>query len=342
MIAATTSKRFKEKTKLLALTSKESIEHTTIENLVDFLSAGDLIVVNRSATLPSSFKGKLDRTSEFVEMRLAAFQGPDPSDLGHWQAFIFGKGDWHLPTENRENPPKVKAGDQITIGEDLSIEIMECHLLRLLKVKFLSSNLHQNLYRYGKPIQYSYLNEELAVWDQQTLFSGPPISVEPPSASFPFTWDLIFSLQEKGIQITDILHGAGISSTGQDNLDKLLPLTEWYEIPERTVEKFNQAKKSHNRIVAIGTSALRALESAWDGKELISGAALTSLKITPEYKIQTVDALITGMHERGTSHMNILDSICSIPQIQKGYQEAEKLGYRSHEYGDLTYLNCKS
>ena len=88
----------------------------------------------------------------------------------------------------------------------------------------------------------------------------------------------------------------------------------------------------------MGTTVLRALESAWDGKQLQSGHGLTNLKITPDYKIQTANALVTGMHEVGTSHMNILDSICSAEQIRAGYLEAEERGYRSHEYGDIAIL----
>ena len=179
------------------------------------------------------------------------------------------------------------------------------------------------------------------MWDQQTIFSGPPISVEPPSASFPLTWELMLSLRKKGVKIADILHGAGISSTGSVALDQLLPLTEWYDLPESTALKFSHAKRSEQKNVALGTTVLRAIESAWDGNQLRTGHGLTNLKITPGYRIQTVNALITGMHEVGTSHMNILDSICPIDHIRTGYSEAEQRGYRSHEYGDLAYLHCK-
>lgn len=103
-------------------------------------------------------------------------------------------------------------------------------------------------------------------------------------------------------------------------------------------DKFIQ---SEQKIVALGITVLRAIESAWDGNQLRTGHGLTNLKIIPGYKIQTVNALITGMHEVGTSHMNILDSICPINHIRTGYSEAEQVGYRSHEYGDLAYLHCR-
>jgi len=87
---------------------------------------------------------------------------------------------------------------------------------------------------------------------------------------------------------------------------------------------------------------LRALESSWNGKKLTLESGMTNLKISPGYKINTVNSLITGMHEVGTSHMQILDSICSVDQIKAGYSQAKKLGYKRHEYGDITYLSCKS
>ena len=242
MTPARTAQRSGGETKLLVFKDKNSILHTTVHHLIEHLNLGDLLIVNRSATLPSSFRGHLKRTGEEIEIRLAAFQGPDPAHLQKWLAFSFGKGDWTIPTEKRSQPPALFSGDQIIIGPDLCIEVVSCRNGRLLEVNFLSSQLEQNIYRHGKPIQYSYLRENLAVWDQQTIFSGPPISVEPPSASFPLTWELLFALKNKGIKIAEILHGAGISSTGSQELDQLLPLKEWYEIPEATAEKFNQAK----------------------------------------------------------------------------------------------------
>lgn len=341
MIPARTSQRLGGDTKLLVINGKDQIQHTTVHHLVDHLNEGDLLIVNRSATLPASFQGHLQRTGEAIEIRLSAFQGPNPANLHSWLAFSFGKGDWTTPTEQRGPSPRVLVGDKVIFGSELSLEVVSCQHERLLEVRFLGLQIEQNLYRYGKPIQYSYLTESLAVWDQQTIFSGPPISVEPPSASFPLTWELIISLQKKGVQIADILHGAGISSTGSIELDQLLPLREWYDISESTALKFNHAKQTQQTIVALGTTVLRAVESAWDGNQLRTGQGLTNLKITPGYNIQTVDALITGMHEVSTSHMNILDSICPINHVRAGYTEAEQRGYRSHEYGDIAYLNCK-
>ena len=340
MLPARTSQRFGNETKLLAVTENNQIQHRKVQDLIDYFHPGDLLIVNRSATLPSSFRGHLKRTGEFVEIRLAAFQGPSPADLSDWLAFSFGQGDWTIPTEHRAAPPMLVTGDEIVFGPGLSLEIICVKYDRLLEIKFLSHDLEHHLYQYGKPIQYSYLNEDLHIWDQQTLFSGPPISVEPPSAAFPLTWDLVLALREKDVVISDLLHGAGISSTGSKDLDQLLPLTEWYEIPRHTAAEFQKAKQKGKKIIAMGTTVLRALESAWDGEKIQSGRGLTQLKITPGHKLHTANALITGMHEEGTSHMLILDCFCPIQHVQNAYREAADRNYRGHEYGDITFLHC--
>lgn len=196
------------------------------------------------------------------------------------------------------------------------------------------------MYKQGHPIQYSYLTEELKVWDQQTIFAGPPISVEPPSAAFPFSWEIILKLKAKGVEIAHLLHSAGISSTGSRELDKLLPLTEWYEIPKETADKVNLAKQQGRKIIAFGTTVLRALESAFQNGKINASSGLTTLKITPRHKIQSATGLITGMHELGTSHMEILNSFCPSVAIEKAYRQAEEIGYRGHEYGDISLLTC--
>lgn len=348
MKAATTSQRFFEKTKLLVFsrqTAHHVIQHLHLSDITAQLKAGDLLVVNRSATLPASFRGKVLRSGENLEIRLAAFQGPSPQDLSRWQAIAFGAGDWRIPTEKRGPAPALVAGDRIAIGPELYAEIEKVEHQRLISLRF-GSPTHPDLlpllYQAGSPIQYAYHEAPLAVWDQQTIFSGPPISVEPPSAGFAFTWELLFALRAKGVKMLPLLHSAGLSSTGDAALDALLPLREWYQIPAETVTAIQQAHAERRRVVALGTTVLRALESASQSGELQSGEGLSSLKIQPGYRFQVVNALITGMHEPGSSHMRILDALFPLPVIEQGYREAEEQGYRGHEYGDLSFLDCQA
>ncbi len=323
--------------------SKTSITLSTNDKgiLEETLNKGDLLVVNNSATLPSSFSGYIRRTGARVEIRLASFQGPSLNDLQNWLGFSFGSGDWKMSTEDRGPAPQILTGDQIVFGDDLFVEIIEVQYERLLRIRFVSDHLAKALYKYGRPIQYSYLNSELKIWDQQTIFSGAPISVEPPSAGFAFTWEAIFRLKSKGIQVATVTHGAGISSTGSRQLDDLLPLAEWYEVPERTADQINLSKSNGKKIVALGTTVLRALESAVTDGKVVASSGLTQLKIEPGHRIQAVTSLFTGMHELGSSHMEILNAFCGVQTIELGYKEASERGYLGHEYGDLSLLDCR-
>ncbi len=336
MKSANTAKRRYGNTRLLVLKKNDQIIHSTVQNVVDHFKPDDLLIVNRSATLPSSFQGVVERNRRQVEIRLAAFQGPDSSSLKHWLAFSFGAGNWQIPTEQRGEAPVIQAGDRIFFGKNLNARANNVQQGRLLDLQFESSNLMMELYRHGKPIQYAYHQSELQVWDQQTIFSGPPISVEPPSAGFPFTWEISNELKAKGVHLVPLLHSAGLSSTGSNALDGLLPLPERYEVPDSSMGLVKRAKQKGNSIIALGTTALRALESAWAGQ--LSG--ITTLKIKPDTHMNAVSGLITGMHEPETSHRSILRALCPAPHVRKGYQEAEARSYIGHEYGDIALLNC--
>jgi S-adenosylmethionine:tRNA ribosyltransferase-isomerase len=338
MKPARTSQRLLGETRMLVLANDGRILHSWAHQIATCFDPGDLLIVNRSATLPSSFHAYLARTGEDFEIRLAAFQGPDAHTLTQWRALAFGAGDWRIPTENRGQPPHIREGDEIILGEDLRARVLACEHSRLLSLEFVSNNLEQNLYRYGRPIQYSYLENPLDIWDQQTIFSGPPLSTEAPSASFPFTWDLILRLKQKGVQIATILHGAGISSTGSEALDLLLPLEEYYEIPASTVLKIRQAQRDRKRIIALGTSVLRAIETAGQQGPIVSGSGLTRLRLGPDSVLKVATGLITGMHELGSSHRSILAAFRPAEHIGRGYEEAEQRSYRSHEYGDICLL----
>lgn len=349
--AVTTAERLYDKTRLLVFQGPQEIHHRYMADFAASFQAGDVLVVNRSATLPASFWGQVQDAHSGqtvpLEIRLAAFQGPEPSQPLYWQAIAFGAGDWRQPTELRGKPPVLVAGDVITFGDDLSAHILQVENERLLTLRFDSENLLPALYAHGQPIQYAYHTQPLEVWDQQTLFSGPPISVEPPSASFSLSGALLKRLQARGVRLVSLLHSAGLSSTGDAALDARLPLAEWYDIPADTVRHILNARAQGRRVMALGTTVMRALESAAQRGEGFampeSRASLTGLsrlKVRPGYRFQVVNALVTGMHEPESSHMHILKTLCPLALIQQGYQEAADLGYRGHEYGDLSLVNC--
>lgn len=320
------------------------VHHQSMNDLDQWLNTGDVLVVNRSATLPSAFQVQvLSRALQF-ELRLAAFQGPSPAQPLYWQAVSFGAGSWREATEARGPAPLLYVGDELYFGPELSAQVLAVEHGRVLTLRFESENLLAALYRYGKPIQYAYHEAPLEIWDQQTLISGPPISVEPPSASFALTADLLLRLVHKGVRVVSLLHSAGLSSTGEAALDALLPLNEWYHLPEDTVQAIHTARQTGGRVMALGTTVMRALESAAQKPSarggLQAGEGLSRLQIRPGYRFQVVDRLVTGMHEPDSSHMHILKTLCPLSLIQQGYQKAAASGYRGHEYGDLSLLAC--
>jgi len=337
MSPARTSKRRYGKTKLLVLSAFKPIVHATVDKLPEFLAPGDLLVVNRAGTLPASFFARYLPTGARVEVRLAAFQG----SFSEWPAFIFGMGgtgDWRTPTEDRGETPEVKIGDQFEISPNFRVEVTKVFAKSFVQIKILSADPLRELYRHGKPIQYSYLREELQVWDQQSLFSSLPLSTEAPSATFPLTWEQVLEFRNRGVEIVDILHGAGISSSGSPELDGLLPLTEYYEISEQSAKKISQAKKEGRRVIAVGTTVVRALESAYKEGKILAGKAMTNLKISPDKPIRAVEGILTGMHDPGASHMDIVEAFIPKVLVEKGYREAQALGYLGHEFGDATLI----
>lgn len=368
MKAATDSHRIFEKTRLMLVTSPEktkagalavpAIQHLTVGDLTDYLAPGDLFVFNSSGTLPSSFQGRVQHSRTPLEVRLASFRGRDASDLSSWMAVTFGSGNWHEPTESRGIAPELRIGDEIeftnssitgsiatrsiaTESPKLRAKIVTIDPVhpRLIQIKFYSDDLIRALYLHGRPIQYSYLAQDLEVWDQQTLMAGSPLSVEPPSATFPFNWDQLFRLKNRGIEFATLLHAAGLSSTGDAGLDQRLPLNEFYQIPTEVLARVNLARAQGRRVIALGTTVARALESAKASLLHSSSASgYTSLRLGPDHPARVVTTLITGMHAQGTSHAELMKAFCPPILLREAEHEAEERGYRSHEYGDLTLV----
>lgn len=328
-------------TRLLVLGDAPSpVRHSRVDALGQYLDPGDLLVVNRSGTVPASLQGRVARTGESLEVRLGSYLGPTSADLKNWMAIFFGAGDWTHPTEKRGVPPVVPPGEKIVFGPDLTARVVHVDLEfpRLVQLELLAPNVPRELYRHGRPLQYSYMRRPLQIHEQQTLFAGPAVSVEPPSAAFPLTWDQLLRLEDDGIEVAALTHAAGISSSGDAALDERLPLPEWFDVPEATAHAIQRARDEGRRVVALGTTVARATESAVQNGIVVPGAGLTRLKIGPDRPPQVVDALVTGMHDQGSSHLDLMRAFTDTLLIERGYAEAEEKGYLAHEYGDLALL----
>jgi S-adenosylmethionine:tRNA ribosyltransferase-isomerase len=306
-----------------------------VRELGRWVLPGDVLVLNDAATLPASFFARTSNGAR-LELRLAA-----RVDDQRWLAVLFGEGDWHTRTEDRPPPPRVEPGDALAIAPQLwaVVESVDATSPRLIVVRFSleGAALWAALYRHGHAVQYAHVAGPLALWHVQTPFASRPWSVEMPSAARPLAWALVDRLRRAGVRFASLTHAAGLSSTGDARLDARLPLPERYEIPAATIRTIDAARAEGGRVVAVGTTAVRALEgcAASHGGTLVPGEGVTDLRIDAAFRPRVVDALVTGLHELGTSHRSLLQAFAPEPLIARAWNHAESDGYESHEFGDL-------
>ncbi|KFE62761.1 S-adenosylmethionine:tRNA ribosyltransferase-isomerase [Hyalangium minutum] len=313
--------------------SSGRISDRRVEHLPELLRSGDLLVVNDAATLPSSLHG-LTVAGGPIELRLLARE-----EEGTWTAVLFGAGDWRMRTEDRPAPPLLTVGTQLVLGtlKACVVEVLPPSP-RLLRVAFEAqgAELWAGLYRSGKPVQYSYLSGPLALWHIQTAYAARPWAAEAPSAGLPLTWALLLELRRRGVRFASLTHAAGLSSTGDAALDAALPRPERFELPASTVEAIHATRASGGRVVAVGTTVVRALEgrAAQAGGRLTAGEGVTDLLMGPGFIPKVVSGLLTGVHEPATSHYMLLQAFAPLALLREAAQIAEKRGYLGHEFGD--------
>jgi len=203
--------------------------------------------------------------------------------------------------------------------------------LWLAKVKF-PSGVDEYLSRYGFPIRYNYVKERWPLSFYQTVYATESGSAEMPSAGRPFTARMLKRLEAKGIRIAPLVLHTGVSNLETHEP----PYKEFYRISAETAQMVNEAREAGKRIVAVGTTAIRALESVTNGDgKTHAGEGWTCLVVTPQRGLRAVNALLTGMHEPEASHLAMLEALAGVSHIQVAYAEALHKGYLWHEFGDL-------
>jgi S-adenosylmethionine:tRNA ribosyltransferase-isomerase len=149
------------------------------------------------------------------------------------------------------------------------------------------------IYAHGRPIQYSYLSEAQPLWSVQTVYASRPWAVEMPSAGYSLTWKTLLELKKRGVRLARVTHAAGLSSTGHENIDAMLPFPEHFEIPPETVDAVALARRAGGRVIAIGTTVVRALEGSVALKGcLAAGEGYTDLVIDRSFQRQIVDGFL--------------------------------------------------
>ncbi len=330
--------------KLLVVDADGGVTHRARAEFPDLVRDGDIVIANDASTLPASLTGVHLPTGAPVELRLAGRETLLPEGVRRFMAIVFGAGDFRTPTEQRSPPPVLQPGDTLQLGP-LSAEVVRMlgHP-RLIEVHFRDSvaEIWEGVARHGRPIQYAHLPEPLAIWDTWTRIAGQPVAFEPPSAGFILDWSAIGSLRSRGARFATLTHAAGISSTGDAELDRRLPFDEPYYIPPSTAALIDAPSGRRGRVIAIGTTVVRSLEHAARPDGTVQpGYGIATERVGPHTRLRVVDAIVSGMHERGTSHHELLRAFQDDETLGRMDTEAEAGGYRSHEFGDSVFLARK-
>ncbi len=327
--------------RLLVVREQGRIDHWSRADVARLFREGDLVIANDAATLPASLRGEHVRSGCEIEVRLA---GRDSlAQVTRFSAVLFGRGDFRTRTEDRPLPPPVHPGDRLTLGPLQATVVGLHHHPRLVALEFDGSSgaIWEGLARHGRPIQYSHVRQPLVLWDTWTPIAGPPVAFEPPSSGFVLDWATVASLTNRGVRFATLTHAAGISSTGDPALDALLPFDEPYRIPACTAEAIRQARELGTRVIAIGTTVVRALEHAAVIAPVVrAGEAVASQKMDASSRLRIVSAILSGTHEPGTSHYDMLRAFVDEATLTRISRALDEHGYRTHEFGDSVFLEA--
>jgi S-adenosylmethionine:tRNA ribosyltransferase-isomerase len=302
--------------------------------LPELLAPGDLLVVNVSATLPASVSGQRAGTCGREPVRVHFSTRTADRDDRWWIV--------ELRSADGSRPVKGVPGETISLGDD-GIARLELIAPYAASGRLLLARLHaaggdgaeetvpELLWRLGEPIRYGYVGRRWPLDAYQNVYATTPGSAEMPSAGRPLTERLIDALVDRGIGVAAICLHTGVSSPERHEP----PFAEQYEVPAETVQAVGAAKAAGGRVIAVGTTVVRALETAaGDGGVLSPASGWTRLVIEPDFEPHVVDGLITGWHEPEASHLMMLEAIGGQRLLERSYAEAVARGYLWHEFGD--------
>jgi S-adenosylmethionine:tRNA ribosyltransferase-isomerase len=300
-------------------------EHVRFHELADHLEPSDLLVVNTSATLPAALP-----TERGLTLHLST---PLPAPLEPWPDDGFER--WVI--ELRDGARQFRdgrAGERLQLPGGAQAELLAPYLggRRLWAARLqLGAPLHTYLQQHGRPIAYRHLSAPRPLTDHQTIFATEPGSAEMPSAGRPFTPRVLDGLRERGVRLAPVVLHTGVSSLERGEP----PYPERFAVPAATAAAANAAE----RVIAVGTTVVRALESAaGEGGTVRAASGWTRLVITPERGVKAVDGIVTGWHEPDASHLLMLEALAGRAEVERAYAAALARGYRWHEFGDACLL----
>lgn len=310
---------------LVSFRDSDRIVHARFTDLSDFLRPGDLLVVNDSATLPAALTAHRSDGAAIalhLSTRLAD---------GLW--VVEPRGANAVPGELA--PAHVAEGERVALpgGGAATLLVPYADSPRLWVARLdLPEPVLDYFHRWGRPITYSYIRGEWPIEMYQTAFARVPGSAEMPSAARPFTPQVIARLTRAGIGLARITLHTGVASLERDEP----PYEEFYSVPQKTAEAIRDAHAAGGRIIAIGTTVVRALESAADEDGfVIASRGWTDLVVAPERGVRVVEGLLTGFHEPKATHLDMVAAIAGRDHVERAYGAALATGYLWHEFGDV-------
>ncbi|MBO0961508.1 S-adenosylmethionine:tRNA ribosyltransferase-isomerase [Neobacillus sp. MM2021_6] len=300
------------------------IKHDHFFHLADYLQPGDLVILNNSRTIPAVLQAEW-RRGTFKRIPAAEVRLARRRDVDIWEALIVAA--------------PVKMGDILQFSSELAATVIgerENSPLKIIQFSKKGTDLVNIIYALGEPVRYEYIEQPWDLDSYQTVFASHPGSVEMPSAGRAFSWELLFKLKRKNIQVDFIQLHTGLSYF----LDDQWPQTpeeneEEYHISERTMERIHETKARGKRVIAIGTTVVRALETA---AKIGALSGMTKLYINQKFSLKIVNGIITGLHEPKASHLDMLSAFISEKYLLKAYDQAIESGYLWHEFGDMNLI----
>lgn len=305
-----------------------AIEHRIFKDIVDYLHEGDVLVVNKTKVLPARIFGVKEGGSAKIEVLLLKRDEERPNT---WEVLV--------------RPGKrAKVGTVINFGEGLLRgEVVE-NTSAGRKVTFYFDGIFEEILdQLGMMPLPPYIHEQLEDKNRyQTVYAKVDGSAAAPTAGLHFTESLMDALRAKGVQIEEVLLHVGLGTfkpVDEENIEDHEMHTEFYDISEETAARINQAKDEGRRIISVGTTSTRAMESAAKEGRLVAGNGWTNIFIFPGYEWQIIDGLITNFHLPKSTLMMLVSALSKREFILNAYREAVKEEYRFFSFGDAMFIN---
>ncbi|MCX6785638.1 MAG: tRNA preQ1(34) S-adenosylmethionine ribosyltransferase-isomerase QueA [Candidatus Komeilibacteria bacterium] len=308
--------------------NKKTIAHRHFYDIFDYLHQGDVLVLNNTKVFPARLFGKRKDTGGKVEVFLL-------KDLG--------QGKWESLIGNRRK----KLGQIIQFGKGLECEILKRVDESVWQVKFNKQGqaLEKLIEQLGKtpiPPYIKYQNAGPSLkQNYQTVFAKYKGSVAAPTAGFHFTKKLLARLKSRGVQIEYVTLHVGLGTFApvkEPDVKRHKMHVEWARIDKGTAERLNSAKKEGRRIIAVGTTSVRTLESFVKNNKLAAGNHWTNIFIYPGYKFKFINALITNFHLPKSTLLMLISALAGRNFILKAYQQATRKKYRFYSFGDAMFI----